>query len=114
MTYESRIYLINVQKNNKTGEIYCIEQIAIFDIGMLGYSSSWKELSHNNVDYKIDSGNENVYGKHLKSVDFEKVLNWLEEMQQKINYCRIAPLLGMLKGFNKTEWDELQIVHYGY
>lgn len=125
MGYESRIYVIDVHREKKKGhkdygKVRYAEKIVTFNLSCMGYTNGWKNLFNKPIDYKIyaDNGDETFdtdrYGERLKSADLGEVIHWLETRGNDQHYRRIAPVLGMLKGFDISEWDELQIVHYGY
>lgn len=118
MGYESRIYVVNVSRWNDGSPPYA-EIIGTFNLCKMGYGNGWRELFDKPIDYKIYVGpneetNKDLYGEIMKSGDYDKIVEWLETKGQKGEYRRIAPLLGMLKGFNRSAWRALEIVHYGY
>lgn len=120
MGYESRIYVMNVHRNLPILDKPYAERIAVFDLSCMGYDPRWTNLFQTPVDYNIYAldGNtilsEDNYGDSLKSASIADVIACLEEMETKEHYRRIPPLLGMLKGFDPAEWDDLQCVHFGY
>lgn len=124
MGYESRIYIVEVNRDKNNNKVTYAENIAAFNLCCMGYSNGWCELFKTPIDYDLytDSGKitKDCYGEHLKSADIDTVIEWLEnykelEFQGKAEHYRgIDTLLATLKGFNKSAWSELQIVHYGY
>lgn len=123
MAYESRIYVVDVhrEKIHCKNKVYYAERIASFNLGCMGYDNGWRELFTETIDYDIynEYGSKKIhadkYGARLTSADFETVIKWLERRsEQKEHYRRIAPVLAMLKGFDRSEWDDLKIIHYGY
>ena len=63
------------------------------------------------------------YGEHCRMVKPERVIEYIESLmagddEDWNNYRRLAPLLGLLKGFNPDQWEsdreKFWIVHYGY
>lgn len=126
MAYESRIYVVDVHRekdkdNPNYGKVYYAERIAAFNLGCMGYTNGWRELFAEIIDYELyeensdNKINTDKYGARLTSADFEKVIKWLEQWcESGKHYRRIAPVLAMLKGFDRSEWDDLQIIHYGY
>lgn len=120
MAYESRIYLVEVHHMGeaKSGKVFFAETVAVFNLSSMG--GGWTSLFSKPIDFEIyaENGNdkfcEDRYGDHLKSADFDKVINWLEAAKERDPYRRIPPVLGMLKGFDRNQWEDLQIVHYGY
>lgn len=118
MSYESRIYIVEAGNWGDRKTQYA-EIIASFNMCTLGKENGWLELFDTPIDYKIFvdpdcETNEDCYGDIIKSGNIEKIVNWLETTGKNVNNRRIPPLLGMLKGFDKSKWRYLQIVHYGY
>lgn len=123
MGYESRIYVVNVSrcKAPKTGEDFPICNI-IAEMNMSCMVGSFHRLFDKPIDFKIvicDSRGENetdedCYGDKIKCGDINDIIVWLENEIKRDNYRRLKPLLGLLKGFNPNEWDELKVLHYGY
>ena len=121
MGYESKIYVVQREKNEKN---YYGQIIAMFDLCNMGYGNGWKELFKTEVKYDvfIENGNEETkkdcYGETLKEAPIEAVIEWLENyIARGETYRRLNPCLNMLKGFNLDEWgygDGLYIIHYGY
>lgn len=118
MGYESRVFVINVNRHNDDW-IYG-EKIADIRMSKMG---NFRDIFKQPIDYKIyvDSGDidvdEDCYGDHLCYTDIDTVVEWLETVPKNEgwdDYRRIKPLIGLLKGFNKEEWKELQVVHYEY
>ncbi len=125
MGYESRIYIINRVEHKRP---YCepwvfAEKIAMVNMCVMDYD--FRTLFDKPIDYTIhieypifvndrfeNETDIDCYGEHLKYTTIDKVVKWLES--HKVEYRRISPLLGLLKGFNENEWDELQVVHFGY
>lgn len=117
MGYESRLYIVKECKAISYAEV-----IARFDCSKMGYGNGWRELFDNPFDCKMyaEDGNtlieKDCYGEKLKTADFPTVIAWLENEIEKESYRRLKPLLGLLKGFDLSEWTdgEMRIVHYGY
>lgn len=115
MGYESRLYIVETHKNGNYAE-----KIATINMRVMGCDSGWRELFCNSFDCELyaDDGNtlltEDNYGKKLKSADILSVIDWLETKGREMGYRRIEPLIGLLKGFDISEWEDLQVVHYGY
>ena len=122
MAYESRIYIVDVHHlgEAKSGPVIYAERIAAFDLSAMGYSNGWKELFSKPVDYSIyaEDGDtkitEDRYGERLGCADLGKVIDWLEAAEKRNHYRRIPPALGLLKGFDTSQWGNLQVVHFGY
>ena len=116
MSYESRIYIVDVRKvfENTYAEV----------LGVINYSSmsyEFLKLFKTPIDYKIfvDGDTEtdtDYYGDKIKSANIDEIITWLEEESKSSNYRRLIPLLYTLKGYRETvnQWTNLQILHFGY
>lgn len=121
MGYESRIFVVNrseFEGRNGNISVYA-EKIA--DIKMSRMHQGFTDLFNKPVDYElyIDSGDESTstdkYGDMMKYTDVQTVVDFLGNLiAEGENYRRIFVLLGLLKGIDESQWDEIQIVHYGY
>lgn len=115
MGYESRLYVVDKHRAANYAQ-----KIAVINMGVMGYNNGWKELFCNLLacDLYAEDGNtlitEDNYGEKLKSTDIQSVIEWLETKGREMDYRRIEPLIGFLKGFDPNEWEDLQVVHYGY
>ena len=113
MGYESRIYVVNVNKSISYGEV-----IARFDLSKIG--NGFSDLFKNPVDFHFyaEDGDtiitKDSYGDEVKTASIQDVIEWLETKGREIHYRRIEPLIGLLKGFDFAEWEDLRVVHYGY
>lgn len=117
MGYESRVIVVNV--NRHENYIYG-EKIADIKMSKMG---DFKKIFTKPIDYKLFITNEDedtdkdCYGDRLCSADIKTVVEWLETVPKNEgwdDYRRIKPLIGLLNGFNEDNWNELQVVHYGY
>ena len=121
MSYESRIFVVERTEHkepNGNGWIYA-EKIA--DIKMSAMPISFANLFTKDIDYTlyIDSGerdtNTDMYGIVMKYTDVHTVVDYLEKLiDSGETYRRLSLLLGMLKGIDTSQWNDIQIVHYGY
>lgn len=116
MGYESRVFIVNRVKHENY--VYG-EKIA--DIKMSKMHSEFVDLFDKKIDYKlyIDNGDESTnidkYGDILTYTSCKVVIDYLEELiSNKDNYRRLGLLLGLLKGIDENQWDDIQVVHYGY
>lgn len=120
MSYESRIFVVNRVKHDfVTGNYVWGEKIA--DIKMSCMGNGFSDLFTEKIDYElyVDNSDESTqtdkYGAVMTYTDRNTVIDYLEEeITNGNNYRRLTVLLGLLKGFDETQWDELQVVHYGY
>ena len=121
MSYESRIFVVERTERkepNGNGWIYA-EKIA--DIKMSAMPISFANLFTKDIDYTlyIDSGehdtNTDMYGIVMKYTDVQTVIDYLEKLiDSGETYRRLSLLRGMLKGIDTSQWNDIQIVHYGY
>jgi len=118
MGYESRIYIVNKRNKLETEEKRYAEIIAVFNMCKF---DSFEGIFKTETDCYIyaDDGNtqimEDCYGKPLKESPISDVITYLEEYQtEREHYRCVAPLLGLLKSFDITEWENLAVLHYGY
>jgi hypothetical protein len=121
MGYESRIYVVNRTEHKlPNGEKYVRgEEIARINLCVMSYE--FVDLFDTWVDYPLfaEDGNTVIdtdkYGSKLETAPIQRVIDWLEErVAGGDRYRRITMLLGMLKSFDQSEWDYLEVVHYGY
>lgn len=123
MGYESRLYVVerNVHKN-KDGEPSWVygEKIAMFNLCCMGRDWDIDGIFSEPIDFPIEydaKGNdvyEDLYGQHCGMADIDTVIESLEEFAEHDDYRRIEPVLCLLKGFDKSRWKDLRVVHYGY
>lgn len=121
MSYNSRLYVVDVHRekekgSTRKGRVLCTELIATFELSCMGQNNGWQELFDQPIDYEIKVSPElrtdkDGCGEILRTGDYDKIIRWLEVWNKKEYYRRIGPVLGMLKGFRREEWDDLQIVH---
>lgn len=120
MGYESRTFIMNVHESSPLMGKKWAEWIAIIELSCMGYSNGWMKTFTKPVDYAIympdadEEIQEDCYGDKLMAASIDDVITCLERIEADRHYRRIPPLLAMLKSFDRSEWDELQVVHYGY
>lgn len=122
MGYESRIFIVEDKGRRYVPEDkpYVVEIICSFNLCKVKYDSGLHDLFYKPCPFAIfaESGHhetqEDRYGDHIKYSDFDTVIKWCEEFMMRDNYRRIPPFLAMLKGFDRSQWNDLKIVHYGY
>lgn len=114
MGYESRLYIVETHKNSDSTQI-----VAIINMGKMG-GNGWRELFNKPFVYEMyaDDGNtlltEDKYGENLTYAYLDPVIEWLETKGKEMDYQRIDLLMGLLKAFDRSQWGELKIVHFGY
>ena len=121
MGYESRIFIVNrneINYNNGTPYVWA-EKIA--DIKMSCMYDGFTDLFDKEIDYElyINNGDEKTqtdkYGDIMTYTDCKTVIDYLEKLiADGEDYRRLGLLLGLLKGIDESQWNEIQVVHYGY
>jgi len=118
MGYDSRIYIVDKKDKMVKEEKRYAEVVAVFNMCKF---NAFGGIFKTETDCYIyaDDGNtqimEDRYGETLKETSISEVIAYLEEYQEcQEYYRRVAPLLGLLKSFNLTEWKDLVVLHYGY
>ena len=121
MSYESRIFVVErneIENRDGTSYVYA-EKIA--DVKMCSMYNGFRDLFDKEVDYElyIDSGEKStsidMYGDKMKYTDVQTVIDYLEKLiNSGETYRRLSLLLGMLKGIDTSQWNDIQVVHYGY
>lgn len=117
MGYESKIYVVYKSKLHDEEKRYA-GIIAMLNIGKFpGLRGMFKAKTDCYI--YSDDGNtpilEDDYGDELTEAPLSDVIKFLEnEVQRGENYRRIKPFLGLLKGFDMEQWDNLVCLHYGY
>ena len=120
MSYESRVFIVNRNEiEGANGKYVFADKIA--DIKMSSMYNGFTDLFSKEIDYQlyIDNGDEatqtDKYGDTMTYTDCQTVITYLENLiADGENYRRLTILLGLLKGIDETEWNDIQIVHYGY
>ena len=122
MGYESRFYV--VEKSNcsavRDNGLYFASIIAIFDMSKMDYYGKTAKLVGISPDTDCyiysDDGNtriiEDSYGAKLKDVDFDALIKCLKSDYN--GYRRIPPFIAFLEAIDKSQWDDIVVLHYGY
>lgn len=119
MGYESRVFVVDRTEHKMEDNLVYAEKIA--DIKMCSMYDGFTDLFDKEVDYElyVDNADESTktdrYGKVMTYTDCKTVIDYLEKLiADGKDYRRLTVLLGLLKGFNEDEWENIQVVHYGY
>lgn len=122
MGYESRLYIVD-KSSMKDSSINMVfgEVVAMFNLSKVNSVAS-EFLHYSDTDTYIyaDDGStrilEDDYGEKLKEIPIDDVIKIIEKAAKEDhwNYRRWKPVLGLLKGFKKEEWNNLVVLHYGY
>lgn len=119
MGYESRLYVVN--KHEKfSSEYRCWgEVIAMFNLcKAYGVSDKMRKYPETDCYIFADDGNteivEDKYDDVMKEIPIDDAIKIIEEVSMNDNYRRYAPCLALLKSFDKSQWENLVVLHYGY
>ena len=133
--YEHRLYIVNRQElyPRKEGAESFIFGSVIAEYNCSLMPGSFFDLfaDAKEIDFGLFAENSDEetmidrYGSHCTMLKLPDVIAYLEKLtdsEEWGTYRRLAPLLGLLKGFDESQWDEsridgndsLWIVHYGY
>lgn len=124
MGYESKFYVVDKQpfgKEINDKHMFYGEKIAEFNMARI-YPVSDIIRGYPKTDcyvYADDNKTEIVkdcYGAELTEISIEKLIEIVEYAIKKNDYYykRYNPFLMMLKGFDKSDWNNLVVLHYGY
>lgn len=123
MSYDSRLYVVD--RWGYDGKVYGRE-IAIMDMGQLGSKFPYKEVFPKDIDFDMrwfhvfreeddDVFRTDDYGRTCTMGKLADVLAYFEEWAERDDYRRLQPFVGLLRGFDPSQWDgELVVVHYGH
>lgn len=119
MGYESRLYVVDKCDKFSFEDRCCGEVIAMFNLCKV-YSVSDKMRQYPETDCYIyaDDGNTHIiedrYGDIMREIPIEDAIKIIEEASENDYYRRYAPCLALLKSFDKSQWKNLVVLHYGY
>ena len=122
MGYESRLYVVdktNGKISGRNGVRYWADVIATFNLcKVYGVSDKMREYPETDCFIYADDGNteivEDRYGDVMKEIPIEDAIKIIEEASMHDGYRRYAPCLALLKSFDKIQWRNLVVLHYGY
>lgn len=122
MGYESRFYIVDkTDIKSQDGKRYWAQIIAMFDLCKVYAVSSPIRDKYPATDAYIyaDDGNTEIikdkYGDPLIEIPIDDMIQLMEKVITSEDYYRkYNPFLQLLKGFNKPDWGDLVVLHYGY
>jgi hypothetical protein len=135
--YEHRLFIIHrieLHSRKEGAENLVIgNTIAEYNCSRMPYSFFDLFADANEIDFPlfVNQGDacvetkEDCYGNICTMLKLADVIAYLENLtdsEEWGTYRRLAPLLGLLKGFDESQWEEtgrignasLWVVHYGY
>ena len=117
MSYESRIIIMEKQKNNELFFEFGGRKIA--DVRMSRCGHDFLALFDEEIPFDLLGDNdcdltEDKYGERCCYTDLQSVLLFLAAVRKQ--YRRYDMLYNLLKSFKEPEWEneEIIVVHYGY
>lgn len=113
MGYESKLIIVEHIEGCEYGQT-----IAEFDLCKLG-DFPIKELFPNIFEGYIYIDDEqrttDFYGDELRyTTNLRELANYLEASNEKEPYRRLMPCVSLLRGFTKSEWNTLKVIHFGH
>ena len=122
MGYESRLFVVEksnsvsvFDENRKYGHV-----VAMVDMCKLGSGFATRFLGGNYpptdcyIYYNDEQLTEDKYGDPLIEIPLEDLIECFESEEKEEHYRRYAPVINLLKGFDRNEWGDLVVLHYGY
>lgn len=119
MSYESRLYVVNKSNLEHTvGDRKMVwgEVVAVFNLCQVPeVAYAFRNAGATDVYFYGPDGEvvSDDYGEPLSELPLEEAARVIEEASKKNNYRRYNPCLQMLRGFNRDQWGELVVLHYG-
>ena len=121
MGYESRFYVVNkTTQKSLDRKKYWAEVIAMFDLCKVPrvYERICEYPKTDVYIYADDRNteiNEDAYGADMIEIPIADMVDIMDKVIHNEDYYRrYYPFLGLLKGFNPNEWNDLVVLHYGY
>lgn len=128
--YESRLYFVNaptVKVANRSYPVFPVV-VAEYECGCMPYDFLYLFNAGEEINFNLyvnscnDQGEEvmvetmlDKYGAHCRMVKPDLIIKYIESHNDELlGYRRAAPLLGLLNGFDLTQWENLVVVHYGH
>ena len=119
MGYESRIYIVNKRDKFSFEDRSCGEVIAMINLCKVSdVSNKMREYPETDCFIYSDDGNTDIvedrYGDVMKEIPIDDAIKIIEEAFMYDNYRRYASCIALLKSFDKSQWNNLVVLHYGY
>lgn len=120
MGYESKLFV--VEKLQKSVDFdkkkHYAPLIAIFDMCNIA-SASCQMRAYPITELTTSFGDKSVvkdkYGKELTEIPLEDTIKILEDAQKEYStYRRLAPVIAYLKTIDKSQFEDVVVLHYGY
>jgi len=125
MGYEHKLIVVDVCENmpeTVNGKRYFWgEKVATIEMGSVPAFFPLFDKTPTDCFYYADDGEtiitEDMYGKPLGMASVEDVIKTVEKEIEEggdPNYRRWKPLLGLLKGFDLSQWRNLVVLRFGH
>lgn len=119
MGYKSRLYVVNKREKFSFENRSCGEVIAMFNLCKVPYvSNKMRQYPETDCFIYSDDGNTDIvedrYDDVMKEIPIDDAIKIIEEASVDDNYRRYTSCLALLKSFNKNQWNNLVVLHYGY
>lgn len=121
MGYESRLYIVNPSscktkvngKDKHFAEVIATFNLCVADDFLIGQIKQYPETD--SFIYVNDEPTyTDCYGDVINEIPLEDMIDILERDIRENPWRRLYPALGLLRGFWKSEWGNLVVLHYGY
>lgn len=115
MGYEHKLIFTDGINNGNYQRIIAEVDISRHDV----FLDNLKELFPEKLDGYIYINDEerttDYYGNELHFTrDLKKLANWLEADNDKSYYRRLPHVIALLRAFNKNDWEDLKVIHFGH
>lgn len=120
MGYDSRLYVVNKSglKHDEGGrEMVWGEVVAMFELCVAPeVAHAFRNAEDTEVYFYGADGavTRDCYNEPLKEMPLESAVRVMGEIAENSDYRRYNPCLQMLKGFDRGQWGELVVLHYGH
>ena len=130
MGYDSRFYIVQSYRREhdsigqwfkgKDKPMFFADKIAIYELGKDYEVSDAINRTRPFTDLYVyaDDGNTEIVeddcGAPLREMTIDWLLPILELAEAKEHYRRRSVLINLLKSFDKDEWGNLTVLHYGH
>ncbi len=118
MSYESKFFVVEKSTMpDYENENYVYGQVVTgFNAGCIPCIDEIKKypLTNAYIYYNDEKVYEDKYGDKLIEIPIPDLIKIIRKASKNDNYRRYSPLLGLLKGFNLEQWNDIVVLHYGY
>ena len=116
MSYESRLYV--VEKSSIGENMKWAEVVATINMSSMGqdFFTEINKYAPTDCYFYNNEGEvtEDMYGDPLTEVPITDMIEILGKISVDNDYRRLSPMIGLLKGFDLSQWNNLVVLHFGY